>query len=286
MVGWDQWHTLLAVFRHGTYAGAARALRVDATTVGRRVKLLERELGYDLLVREKDRLHPTGRCEKLLEHIETAAEALRGAEQRFADSETGSVWRELRMTAPPFLATELFAPAIPDLTHHHRIRIELVGTASKVMLPRREADIAIRIDDEPRTFRIGNRRIDGQRIGTLAYAVYGPAGRGDDLPWAGLTERYVRSTGSDAMADCAGAEGFRYQAQHFGTLREIVASGAARALLPCLMAERDKRLDRRGDIVLRQPLWMLSHRQDRDVVHLRAARAWIAALAEDRLSPD
>ena len=59
MVEWDQWRTLLAVFRHGTYTQAARALRVDATTVGRRLKSLEQELGYELFLRENERLFPT-----------------------------------------------------------------------------------------------------------------------------------------------------------------------------------------------------------------------------------
>ena len=79
MVEWDQWRTLLAVFRHGTYSRAAQSLRVDATTVGRRVKQLEQELGYELFLRENDRLYPTRRCESLLSHIEAADEARCGA---------------------------------------------------------------------------------------------------------------------------------------------------------------------------------------------------------------
>ena len=284
MVEWDQWHTLLAVFRHGTYSRAAKSLRVDGTTVGRRLKLLEKELGYELFLRENDRLFPTRRCESLLSHVEAAAEALRGAEQESAITESGAVWRSLRMTAPPFLVTNLFAPAIASLTQSQRIRVELMGTASKVLLSRREADIAIRIADRPQDFRIDAPRIEAEPIGVLAYAIYSaPEQDPETLPWAGLVEDYVRTTGSKVMMEMAGPLGFRYQAYHFEALREIVAAGAARALLPRLIADGDPRLSCAGDTVLEQSLWMLYHRQDRDVLHLRAARAWIADLMRERL---
>lgn len=284
MVEWDQWRTLLAIFRHGTYARAAKSLRVDGTTVGRRVKQLEQELGYELFLRENDRLYPTRRCESLLSHIEVAAEALRGAEQESATVELGAVWRDLRITAPPFLVTNLFAPAIATLTESQRIRVELLGTASNVMLPRREADIAIRIEDRPQHFKFDAQRIEAEQIGMLAYAIYcAPEHDPEILPWAGLIEQYVRTTGSTVMMELAGSDGFRYQAYHFETLREIAATGAARAMLPRLIADSDSRLACMSDTVLEQSLWMLYHRQDRDVLHLRAARSWIAGLARERL---
>jgi DNA-binding transcriptional LysR family regulator len=45
---WDNLRIVLGVFRHGSLAGAARALKVDETTVGRRLKALEMALGTRL----------------------------------------------------------------------------------------------------------------------------------------------------------------------------------------------------------------------------------------------
>ena len=226
MVDWDQWRTLLAVFRHGTFAGAAKTLRVDATTVGRRLALLEKHLGYDLFLRQNERLRPTRRCEALLGHIEAAAKALKDAEQESALAEQGEVWRELRMTAPPFLINGLFAPAVAALVETHRIRVDLIGTASKVELPRREVDIALRLDDGPKELKADRQRLDAERVGFVAYAVYAPVDEEPEtLPWAGLIEQYVRSSGGQIMAKLAGAEGFQFQVYHFEALREIVATG-------------------------------------------------------------
>lgn len=280
MIHWDRWHTLLAVFRHGTYAMAAKSLRIDSTTVGRRLKRLEQDLGYELFIRDNERLHPTMRCQDLLTHIEAAAEALRGAEQQSARDDLGSVWRELRITAPPFLIGSLFAPAMDGLVKNLRIKVELIGTASKAPLARREADIAIRIEDDADVLKFDHTRIEGERIGTLSYAVYCARGRDPEtLPWAGLTPRLSRSTGSEIVQSLAGPDGLRYQGNHFETVCRLAGSGVARALLPRGLADCDPDLVRISDTLLRQPLWMLFHRQDRDIVHLRTARGWIRDLA-------
>lgn len=287
MIDWDQWQTLLGVFRNGTYSRAAKSLRVDATTVGRRLKLLEKRLGYSLFLREDGRLYPTNQCEALLNHIEAASEALRNAEQASAISEQGAVWRNLRLTAPPFLIRYMLAPEVAALTKSNRIRIELMGTASNVSLSRREADIAIRIDDRPPNFKHETEQIMSEKIGEIAYATYCIAGADPDelhsLPWAGLMEEHVRTTGSAAMIRLAGEQGFQYRAYYFDTLCEIAATGVARTMLPCFIADDDARLQRVGDIVLQQPLWMLYHRQDKDIHHLRAAREWVKQCSLDKL---
>lgn len=283
MVNWDQWQTLLAVSRCGTHAKAASALLVNATTVGRRLKHLEQRLGYPLFFRQEGHLHPTYQCEALIAQLETASEILRAAEQESTSADNGIVWRDVRMTAPPFLIKHLFAPAIAQLTKAHRIRIELMGTGSHVSLSRREADIAIRIEDRPPPFKSMAGQVEAKRIGVITYAVYckqdlDPEG----LPWAGLIEDYVRTTGSDVMVRLAGRKGFQFRAYHFDVLAEIAATGAARAMLPRLIANGDKRLKPVSDVVLEQPLWMLSHRQDRDVRHLKGIRSWIGAMTEQQ----
>ena len=281
MIDWDHWRTVLAVFRTGTYTGAARMLRLDATTVGRRVKSLEARLGHRLFIRDGDRFYPTKECEPLLGHVEAAAEALRDAEQSNPLHDQGAIWRDMRMTAPPFLISNLFAPAVGRLGARRRIRVELVGTASKVGLQRREADIALRIEDRPGEIRDHDPRIEAEQIGVLSYAVYRPVSQSaGELPWAGLMERHVRTSGEEVMMRLAGEEGFRFRAQQFDALREIAAGGAAQAMLPRFIGDGDERLVAASETVLRQPLWMLYHQQDGDVPHLKFARAWIKDIVQ------
>lgn len=278
LVDWEQWQTLLAVCRYGTYARAAKALRVDPTTVGRRLKLLERRVGGPLLVRQEGRLRPSNRCEALLSHLETASESLRAAEQVSATADGGTVWRSLRLTAAPYLIRNLFAPAVTDLTAGLRVRVELMGATSNTSLTRREADIAVRIDDQP-----SDPNVAAERIGLMSYAVFCAVEHDPErLPWAGLMEEYMATPGGRVMARLAGPDGFQYRAGHYDPLHELTRSGIARALLPRFAADRDPALRRVTETVLEFPLWMLHHRQDHDVPHLKAARAWIRRLAENQ----
>ncbi len=99
-------------------------------------------------------------------------------------------------------------------------------------------------------------------------------------------EEYVRTSGSQAMITLAGTDGFQYRAYHFDTLAEIAATGIAKTMLPRFVADADTRLKCISNTVLEQPLWMLSHRQDRDTHHLKAARSWIRKLTQEKLTND
>lgn len=284
MVDWDQWQTLLAVFRTGTYSQAAKSIGVDATTVGRRIKLLEKRLGYQLFLRQNSRLFPSTDCEALLSHIETASEALRAAEHKTAISDSGAIWRDLRLTAPPFLVRNIFAPGVKSLTDNERIRIEFQSGEQNVSLSRRESDILIRIEDKVPDFQFETDQIETEQIGVLEYAVYC---RSDiaptNLPWAGLKESYIRTSGSKAMFRLTEGKGFQFRAFNFDGISEIVACGAARAMLPCVSTDQDERLKRVSDVVLRQPLWMLFHSKDADVRHIKSTCEWIRSVVNQHL---
>ena len=284
MINWDQWQTLLTVFRDGTYAKAAKSLLVDSTTIGRRIKTLENRLGYSLFLRHEGRLYPTNECELLLEHVETAYESLRWAEQQSAVAESGTIWRLVRLTAPPFMLNNLYAGCVNSLTRSYRLQMEFTGTGNNLDLSRREADIAIRIEDHPNSIKLNADNVAAEQIGVLEFAVYRNHGNVEQTPpWAGLVDSYVRTTGTEVMHALVGNDQLQYRLSNFDALHALVTKGTARALLPCFIADRNPCLQREGDVALRQPLWMQYHRQDNEVPHLRATREWIAAETEKAL---
>lgn len=71
---WDDIRVFLAVARAGTLAAAARTLDVDYTTVGRRVRALEGDLGITLFERLRDRFVLTEAAERLRESAERMEE--------------------------------------------------------------------------------------------------------------------------------------------------------------------------------------------------------------------
>src|ERR1700761_8098150 len=73
---WDDVRFFLAVARAGSLSGAARALGVGHVTVGRRIALLENQLGVTLLHRTPDGFVTTSAGEAILRQcaaMETAA---------------------------------------------------------------------------------------------------------------------------------------------------------------------------------------------------------------------
>lgn len=284
MISWENWQTLLAVYRASTYAGAATSLHIDATTVGRRIKHLEQRLGGSLFARHEGKLIPSDRCTGLLAQLEAASESLRSVERETLAPASSAIWREVRIAAAPFLVSNLLAPDVASLTRTHQLRVELLGTGNNVSLSRRESDIALRIEDGHFAAKSRSDFVVSERIGALAFGVY--SARNTDastLPWAGIIEQFTRSAGTQAMHQLAGNASFQYKVRHFDTLLTIVRAGAAKALLPEFLAKGNEELVELEASDLSLPLWMLSHRQDRDVVHLQAARDWIVGLCQQHL---
>ncbi len=171
MVDWDDLRHFLAVARGGTLAAAASALRINATTVGRRLAALEEEVGARLFDRTPDGylLTPAGR--DLLpraERMEAEAFALerevRGADQRLAGI--------VRVSATEMLATRFIAPRLPAFAARHpEIAVELGCTSRSVNLGRREADIALRLT-RPLEEDLVTRRIASVDLSLYASRAY------------------------------------------------------------------------------------------------------------------
>src|SRR6266705_2287242 len=72
-MNWDDLRIVAAVRDEGTYAGASARLRIDETTVGRRLARIERALGLRLFEALDGARKPTRQCEMVLAHIQAMA---------------------------------------------------------------------------------------------------------------------------------------------------------------------------------------------------------------------
>jgi len=189
------------------------------------------------------------------------------------------IWREVRLAAPPFIINDLLIQNIEQLSESQRIRIELIRNSSHHSLSKREIDIAISIDDKLSQKFLKIEQIESEIIGDVAYAVYAHKDvEHKNLPWAGVREGHIKTSGSEAMLKLAGKEGFRFRSYSFDSLRLIAAKGVAKVMLPRIVADDDPNLTAISDTVLEQPLRMLFHHQDQDVHHLKDTRDWIKSL--------
>jgi len=91
-MNWDDLRIARAVYRAGSFAAAASRLRINETTVARRLSRLQDDLGMTLFEAVNGVRQPTAQCQELLE----LAEKMAGHAERIGrigDSDVGLVGR-------------------------------------------------------------------------------------------------------------------------------------------------------------------------------------------------
>ena len=170
-IDWDDLRYFLAVHRASTLAGAAAELRINATTVGRRLSALEEQVHTRLFDRTPDGyvLTPAGldllpRAERMESEALAVEREVSGADQR----PSGLV----RVSVTEMLATRFLVPHLPRFNEHYPdILIDLNCTTRSVNLGRREADIALRLA-RPHEENVVTRKLASIHLSLYASAEY------------------------------------------------------------------------------------------------------------------
>ncbi|MEQ1570955.1 MAG: LysR family transcriptional regulator, partial [Myxococcota bacterium] len=230
---WDALRVMLAVARAGSFAGAARALDVEHSTVLRRVRSAERQVGAALFARVPTGCVPTPAGEALLEVATAMDHELNAAIRRVQGAETAPEG-PVRLAASELLAHFVLPRLGPALVRElPGLVVDTSVSSTLVDLDRREADLAIRAQEAPPDHLVG------RRIGRITYGAYvaratteaGPVDLGA-LPWIGF---------SDAIAHYPNARWMhrtwpnaRVVARCDSTLaiQELVAAGVGAGVLP------------------------------------------------------
>ncbi|GGE99638.1 LysR family transcriptional regulator [Aliidongia dinghuensis] len=278
-IQWDDLRFILALGRARSLGGAGRLLGVDPTTVGRRLRAAEQVLAARLFERAADgTLQPTEAGERALAHAESVEASVGGFIAAVAGTAMAAAGT-VRLTAVPLLVSHVLAPASPGLAARHPgLRLELVAEPRDLSLTRREADVALRL---ARPDAGTGDRILARRVGHLAYGVYAAASIADAaaLPWVTYEEGMARLPQARWVADAARARDAVAPVafNDAAALMQAVEAGLGRALLPCLVADRQpglRRLDEKRTLPARE-LWLLVHPELRHLPRVAAVCDWI-----------
>jgi DNA-binding transcriptional LysR family regulator len=191
-LAWDDVRVFLALCRSRTVGEAAQTLRVDASTVSRRLAALEEVLATALFDRGRDGIAPTEAAELLL----PVAEEIELGLARFTN-QAESLEREaagvVRITCPPDVAEVVLAPLLNELlVRHPGLRIVLDPGESVRDLTRREADLALRTARPQGGDLVMTRLIEARWVLVAAPKLARRLGTLRDfgaVPWVGWGER-------------------------------------------------------------------------------------------------
>ncbi len=289
---WDDLRVFLALHRQGTHAGAARALGVDATTLGRRIAALEAGISVRLFERTPGGLVPTGAGRTLMAHAERVELEFLSAERELggADARLDGV---VRLTGGDGLLTYLVVPRLFTFRERHPgIDVMLTGDIRALDISRREADVALRLS-RPR-----EASLIARRIGRFQYGIYG----GQSYIGRHGQPRSARELGShvwlsydstlehipDArwLREHVPEPRFALRTNQTVTLVSACAAGHGLAVLPTAFEIADPRLTRllpRAPLPTRD-LWMVFHRDLRTNARVTALCAWLVELFAESIS--
>jgi DNA-binding transcriptional LysR family regulator len=263
---WDDLRFLLAVAKSGTLSAAAKELKVEHTTVSRRLKRLETALARPLFVVDSAgyRLTAFGkaaarRAAAMDDHARSIAETPRG-DERFAGP--------IRLTTARALASGYLLPRLLEFAKAHPgIELTLLADARVLSLARREADIAVRLG------RPEDSDLIGSRVADIEYAYFcSPAIAErvrDGAPFA-FVDYEIGNDGREAGWIAQRHPGARFALRSNNQLlqADAVRDGVGVGLLPKYLARDLVRLPWTPTPPKRE-IWVMTRRDLADVPRVR-----------------
>ena len=240
-IDWDDVRVFLALARAGSLTAAARSLRIEHTTVARRIAQLERALGLHLFDRLPRGWMLTSEGEQLAARAaqmeEQAHEFMREAADGVQLSGT------VRLAASPSVGQEFLLPRLCAM--HPRwssITLELVVETRVAVLSRREADLALRIG------RPQDPGLAARLLGNMSYGLYCGAGYTEgrseaDWRFIGYDDSLAHTPEHQWLESVRGSRGYALRANTLALQRDAVRMGMGLAVLPHFMAAGDARLE-------------------------------------------
>ena len=142
---WSDIRIFLAVARAGSLGGAARLTGQSQPTMGRRLRVLERDAGQALFQRGAQGFVLTDEGAEVLAHAERMEEEALGFERRLAGQE-GEIEGLLRVSSSDWFGVHILTPIFATFAARHpKVTIELITDSRLFSLARREADLVFRI---------------------------------------------------------------------------------------------------------------------------------------------
>ena len=281
---WDDIRHFLEVVRSGSVTRAAERLGCNQSTVSRRIAALERRLSTNLFDRGNGSgwaITPTGeRLSATAEQMAEQADTL----QRQIISDATEIRGPVRLTLGDCSLQDLVMPAIKQfLEEYPGVNLELIATDEVLNLANREADVALRLTDEPPA------NVVGKRIATIRYQVYGTlrwleefqVGQ-RDLPcitWLGDGQTlppWIRKNFPDTKRV--------YRVNNAALALGMARHGIGLVQIPCMMGDLTRGIHRIPVDYVEEGwgLWVLSHVDLRTTARVRMFRDCLVKELESR----
>lgn len=279
---WDDLKIFLAVARVGSVRKAAQELKVNQSTVSRRITAFEKNIDATLFEKQPTGYLITKAGKEILANVERI-EAEVSSIDRHLFQRQPQINGTLKVALPVPLATSMLMPDIAAFCESHpEIQLDLVISSGNTNLSKREADVAIRIvkvGDTPPPYLVG------RKVGTYATAAYVAKSRlNKENQWIGSNSQ------EPPPAWLENSELADFKMSH--TIDELVSliaatkAGLGMAILPCCLADIEENLVRlpTGVTEIGREIWLLTHIDLKNTPRVRAFLDFLHPVFEDKKS--
>ena len=227
-MNWDDLRILIAIRDAGSYARAGAQLRIDETTIARRLARLEATLSMKLFDAVDGERRPTPECLSVLQHADEIAKHVRAIDS--VAPEGAGITGHIRLATTSTIADEVLAPRAAGLLRDNPgLSLQLSASGQNVSFSRWEADIAIRLKRPPK----GNFNIT--KLGKMRLYYFEPEHQTSD-PREQIVCRYPDELDDTPESTYLERNGLKERARlitdGLATIRQMVRTGSAAGILP------------------------------------------------------
>jgi DNA-binding transcriptional LysR family regulator len=282
---WTDLKSFLAIARSGRLTAAAARLKVDHTTLSRRVAGLEQDLKAKLFDRSPSGYTLTDQGRRLLPLAEEMERVAIGAGEAVGGT-AAAAEGIVRVGSPEGFGSYFLAPRVAALQRlHPGLVIQLVAASAIFSLSKRDADIVISVSRSP-AGRLKVSKLTDYDLALYAapayLAAHPPIAEAADLGG----HKFVSYIGDllnfpelDFLQHVAPGGATSMESSNLVAQLRATLAGAGLCVLPAFLAAGEPGLSRvlPEEVCLTRSLWLTVHQDLADLARIKAAIAFIKA---------
>jgi DNA-binding transcriptional LysR family regulator len=279
---WSDYQAFLAIARAGQLSRGAKALGIDATTLGRRLRRLEARLGQTLFEQTREGQVLTEAGEALLASVEAMAVAASQIVEEPADAEGPN--GTLRISVSEGFGTWILAPHLPEfVSRYPGLVVDLVANSSYLSLSKREADVAIFLS-RPRAGPLVAQKLTDYALRMYAspdyLAKWGLPGNPSDLASGhrliGYIPDLLYAPELGYLHEIHPGLTAKLRSSSINAQQQLLVSGAGIGVLPCFIGDRDPALvPIMPEISVTRSFWLVTHRDTHQLAKVDLFKNWL-----------
>lgn len=277
-IDWDDLRLFLAVARQTSIRQAAIALNVSHSTVLRRINTFEKTLGTRLFERQANGYFMTAAGEGMLESATKIEAEMTTVNDKAAGYERASS-SKIRITLPGIFCSHLLMPEFAIFQRENpEVILEIIPGYAMANLAKREADVAIRVSNDPPNDLVGRHVLDMGRATYVRKDLVEKYGTEcpDKVGWVSWSDHPSSQLWKEE-SDYPEAATSLVTSDPISALTAVKA-GMGMSLLPCFVGDKEDELCRMppGSLHWCTNVWVLTHEDLRNTARIQNFTAFIS----------